>query len=443
MLSPSSLHSSRLVSRCLACTCSDCFTVLSAGDVMPYVFPDLVVCITSTALFDCSESHRIWGSGSADELEAYKKHQRERVNEPYAPGVGFTLVQNLLYINTVTPKPLVEVVIVSRNDTESGERVLTSIRHHRLSITRHAFTGGTPVVRYLDNFQCSLFLSTEPDDVRNALATKTATYDGIAAALVTSIVNFDHSTVSRRSSSIVYITAPSSTIPTDSTISSSLSVPYRWPEGQVRIAFDGDGVLFSDEAEQVYQQQGLDAYQRLERVRERIALPAGPMHRFAMKLQSIKTQLPVEHRHLIRTFLVTARNHEATHRAVQTLKEWGLAVDESFFLGGADKTPVLRTINPAIFFDDSKEHIDRAQAYVPTGHVTAGVLNTPTQSPSSEIHPTPPTEERPSVTSVTPTSNGDAVTPGSKRNLFGGEPEAKRMKCVDDDQSSDDTSATH
>ena len=151
--------------------------------------------------------------------------------------------------------------------------------------------------------------------------------------------------------------------------------PLQWPEDQVRIVFDGDGVLFSDEAERVYRAQGLDAFRQSEQEKEHIALSEGPMHTFALKLQRLREALGKENSWRVRTFLVTARNSTANERAFKTLKKWGLEIDETHFLGGLDKTPFLIAIDPAIFFDDSSEHINRAQRFVPAAHVVYGILN--------------------------------------------------------------------
>ena len=148
-----------------------------------------------------------------------------------------------------------------------------------------------------------------------------------------------------------------------------------WPESQVRIAFDGDGVLFSDEAERIYRAQGLEAFRSNEHAKTHIALPEGPMHAFAFKLQRVRELLDQENKWRIRTFLVTARNGMASERAFNTLKEWGLEIDETHFLGGLDKTPFLIAIAPAIFFDDSSEHVDKAKRHVPSVHVVYGVSN--------------------------------------------------------------------
>jgi 5'-nucleotidase len=161
-----------------------------------------------------------------------------------------------------------------------------------------------------------------------------------------------------------------------------LSSPSQWPEGQVRIAFDGDGVLFSDEAERIAKSQGLQAFYQFEKDRGYIALPKGPMQAFALKLQKVRQSLGEDNQWRVRTFLVTARNDVANLRVFHTLKEWSLDIDETHFLGGLDKTPFLRAIDPAIFFDDSSEHIDRAKLHILSAHVVYGINSIQTTVPS-------------------------------------------------------------
>ncbi|CAF1058569.1 unnamed protein product [Rotaria sordida] len=249
---------------------------------------------------------------------------------PLQPGVGYPLVRSLLALNEVAKKQLVEVVLISRKDSDSGERVRQSIYYHKLPITRMSFTGGTDVTKYLSAWKCDLFLTADEDQVLN-----TSTNSDLSASLA------------------------------------SLS----WPEGQVRIAFDGDGVLFSDQAERIYKTEGLEGFFEFERKHGHIALPKGPMQVFALKLQKLCQSLGENHKWRVRTFLVTARYDVGNIRVFHTLKEWGLEIDETHFIGGLDKTPFLQSINPAIFFDDSRETTDRAKIYVPSAQVIYGINN--------------------------------------------------------------------
>jgi 5'-nucleotidase len=338
---------------------------------MPPTF-ELVICITSSALFDCSESHKIWDS---DGFEAYSEYQRSQMTVQLQPGVGFPLVQSLLALNAVSNKHLIEVVLVSRKDNDSSERVRRSIAYYNLPITRMSFTGGTDVTRYLAAWQCDLFLSTEEDQVRTVLCgTVSEAFAGIAAALVCNIVAVPTCSGESRSNSNGTPLSSEATMTAAASVSCS-PVPSVWPEGQVRIAFDGDGVLFSDEAERVFKTEGLERFYQFERDRGHIALPKGPMQAFALKLQKVRSSLSDENKWRVRTFLVTARSDIGNVRVFKTLKEWNLEMDETHCLGGLDKTPFLRSINPAIFFDDSSDNIDRAKVYVPSGHVVYGVNN--------------------------------------------------------------------
>lgn len=352
---------------------------------MPPPIFDLTVCITSSALFDSTESREIW---KRDGFEAYKEYQCANLTVPMRPGVGYPLVRSLLTLNEVSKKQLVEVVLVSRKDSDSGERVRQSIYHYKLPITRMSFTGGTDVTKYLSAWKCDLFLTADEDQVRTVLSSNSAdAFTGIAAALVCNIVDtttlFPHdetplstSPHPRQSISIVdgKLLTPGITSSTNPFLSPSLA-SFSWPEGQVRIAFDGDGVLFSDQAEQIFKTKGLEGFFEFEREHGQIALPKGPMHAFALKLQKVRESLGENHKWRIRTFLVTARNDVGNIRVFHTLKEWGLEIDETHFLGGLDKTPFLQSINPAIFFDDSRENIDRAKVYVPSAQVVYGINN--------------------------------------------------------------------
>jgi 5'-nucleotidase len=334
---------------------------------------ELVICITSSALFDSIESRTIW---TRDGYRAYQDYQRAHVGIPLKPGVGFPLVRSLLALNEAAKKELVEVVLVSQKDADCGERVRQSIYHYGLRITRMSFTGGTCVTKYLAAWHCDLFLSADENQVRTVLlGNNPEAFTGIAAALICQIV--DETTSSSQSISnddTKQVPSEAEMIATAISVDASM-IDSSWPEDQVRIAFDGDGVLFSDEAERVFKTKGLDAFYKFERENGHVALPKGPMHIFALKLQRVRQGLGEDDKWRLRTFLVTARNDIGNIRVFNTLKEWGLQIDEMHFLGGIDKTPFLRSINPAIFFDDSRENIDRAKQYVPSAQVVYGVNN--------------------------------------------------------------------
>jgi 5'-nucleotidase len=289
----------------------------------------LVVAISSRALFDFEEENLIFEQGDD---RAYMQLQRDRLDIPAKPGVAFSLVQKLLAFNE-TPSQRVEVVILSRNDPVSGLRVMRSAAHYALPIIRCSFTRGEAPWRYLKPLHANLFLSTHLSDVRAALAA------GVPAAQV-----YPHSA------------------------HASDAHP-----SEVRIAFDGDAVLFSDEAEQIYQSAGLSAFQKHEMDKVAQPLPDGPFKPLLVALHRMQ-QAAIPHMR-IRTSLVTARSAPAHERAIRTLMDWNIEVDEAMFLGGLDKGEFLREFEPDFFFDDQTGHIESAARHVPAGHVVSGVRN--------------------------------------------------------------------
>ena len=290
----------------------------------------LTIAISSRALFDLDESHRVFESEGE---EAYTRYQVEREDEPLPPGVAFPLVLKLLALNPEAGLPLVEVILLSRNSADTGLRVFNSIRHHGLEITRAAFTRGASPYRYLRDFGAQLFLSTSAEDVIQALDA------GIAAATI---------------------------------LPSAVGAE---PSPQLRIAFDGDAVLFSDESERIYQQEGLEAFNGNEVAAREIPLPGGPFKPFLAALHHIQTSHSADHSP-IRTALVTARGAPAHERVIRTLRSWNIRIDEALFLGGMDKGAFLRSFGADIFFDDQRRHCDSAREHVATGHVPYGVKNT-------------------------------------------------------------------
>jgi 5'-nucleotidase len=289
----------------------------------------LVVAISSRALFDFEEENRVF---EASDDRAYMQLQLQRLDQPARPGVAFSLVNKLLAFNT-PDRPRVEVVILSRNDPVSGMRVFRSAQHFQLPVQRGVFTRGEPPWRYLRPLAANLFLSTNEADVRQALAV------GVPAARV---------------------------------YPDSARASAAHPD-EVRIAFDGDAVLFSDEAERVYQAQGLDAFQNHERDRAATPLSAGPFKPLLQALHRLQREPAAGMR--LRTALVTARSAPAHERAIRTLMQWQVDVDEAMFLGGLPKGSFLREFEPDFFFDDQTGHIENAAAHVPAGHVASGVSN--------------------------------------------------------------------
>jgi len=291
----------------------------------------LVVAISSRALFDFEEENRVFEQ--ADD-RAYMALQLQRLDIPAKPGVAFSLVQKLLAFNKAAAggQP-VEVVILSRNDPVSGMRVFRSAQHYGLPIERGSFTRGQSPWRYLKPLHANLFLSTHLSDVRAALAA------GVPAAQV----------------------YPQSVHASDA------------HPNEVRIAFDGDAVLFSDEAERVYQTQGLQAFQQHEIDKATQPLPDGPFKPLLAALQTLQQSGTPAMR--IRTALITARSAPAHERAIRTLMNWHIEVDEAMFLGGLAKGEFLREFEPDFFFDDQTGHIESAAQHVPSGHVASGVRN--------------------------------------------------------------------
>jgi 5'-nucleotidase len=289
----------------------------------------LVVAISSRALFDFEEENQFFEAGNDRD---YMALQQSRLDQPAKPGVAFSLVRKLLAFNT-DGAPKVEVVVLSRNDPISGMRVFRSATHYGLNIQRGVFTRGESPWRYLRPLKAQLFLSANEADVRSALQA------GVAAARV---------------------------LPLSAHASSAH--PH-----ELRIAFDGDAVLFSDEAEQVYQREGLDAFQSHEITHANTPLPAGPFKPVLQALHRLQQEGGGGMK--VRTALVTARSAPAHERAIRTLMDWRIEVDEAMFLGGLAKGEFLREFEPDFFFDDQAGHIASAAAHVPAGHVSAGIAN--------------------------------------------------------------------
>ena len=293
----------------------------------PTLAGKLVVAISSRALFDLSESHRIYTKLGVD---SYQRYQIEHEDELLAPGPAFALVTKLLRLNR-PDKQYVEVILLSRNSADTGLRVFNAIKHYGLDITRAAFTSGEATSRYVPAFGAHLFLSADTDDVRRALE------DGYAAATIFPTV-------------------------------------FRNETDQLRIAFDGDAVLFSDEAERIYQANGLAAFARSERASAATPLPGGPFKEFLAALHRVQSDFP-EASSPIRTALVTARSAPAHERVIRTLRAWNIRIDEALFLGGLDKGQFLRAFGADIYFDDQTRHVESAAQHVPAGHVPHGIAN--------------------------------------------------------------------
>jgi 5'-nucleotidase len=298
---------------------------------LPYsVEGKLVVAISSRALFDFEEENRVF---ETEGEPAYIALQYARLDVPARAGVAFPLVKKLLAFNNAPGQSRVEVVVLSKNDPVSGLRVFRSAKQAGLNIERGVFTRGRSPYHYLDPLKANLFLSANENDVMGALDAK---------------------------------------VPAARVYPESAQAASRHAD-EVRIAFDGDAVLFSDEAERVYQSDGLDAFTRHETARVLQPLPPGPFKPLLEALHRLQSEKSASVR--IRTALVTARSAPAHERAVRTLMEWNVAVDEAMFLGGLEKGEFLRSFEPDFYFDDQRGHVDSARAYVAAGHVPFGVRN--------------------------------------------------------------------
>lgn len=299
----------------------------------------LVVGISATALFDLTEADGVFRAKFAEDKQTavseYRAYMLAHEDEPLEDGTGMPLVKALLALNKYktgeASQPLVEVVVMSRNSPETGVRVFNNIRSRSLSISRHAFTGGESVVNYLDAFDVDLFLTTNIKDAQRVID------DGNCAAAIVKPPPSDRA-------------AP--------------------PENQVRIAFDGDAVLFDDSSELVYKAKGLDGFHSNEDSQQDVPMPEGPYAILLAKLSSLQKRLPFSVEFSpVHIAIVTARNSPAEMRVIKTLRHWGVYVNEIFFLGGVEKAKVLKAFRAHIFFDDQDLHLDPAAKHVPAGKV--------------------------------------------------------------------------
>jgi len=286
----------------------------------------LIVGISSSALFDLDASNRIYEERG---LEAYRQYQIVHEDEVLEPGEAYPFVRKLLRINELLRAPRVEVILLSRNSADTGLRIFNSIRAHALDISRAAFCGGERPYRYVHAFGCDLFLSTHGEDVANALD------HGVAAA------------------TLLLARSPAN------------------PAQELRIAFDGDSVLFSGEADEVFRTGGLEAFAAAEEAAAGEPLRGGPFKNFLAALHGLQREFR-ERDCPIRTALVTARSAPAHERVIRTLRAWDIRLDECLFLGGADKTQFLQAFGADVFFDDQRQNCERASGRVATGHVPTG-----------------------------------------------------------------------
>lgn len=281
----------------------------------------LVIAISSRALFDLDESNTIYEN---EGVEKYAAYQIQHENELLKPGIAFPLVQKLLELNT--HGDFVEIILLSRNSADTGLRIFNSIAHYKMNITRAAFTGGESPYQYVQAFGSHLFLSANPNDVKDALCA------GCAAATILPSETSSHHT------------------------------------DELRIAFDGDAVLFSNDSEKIFQAQGLDAFTQHEVDDAKNPLSGGPFKGFLKALQHLQKQFPKQDCP-VRTALVTARQAPTHERVIRTLRAWDIRIDEALFLGGLSKGNFLKAFHADIFFDDQPVHCDSASKHVATAHV--------------------------------------------------------------------------
>ena len=290
----------------------------------------LVIGISSRALFDLDDSHKIFEKEGVD---AYKEHQILNEDKILDPGNAFGLAKKILDINNLyDSKDRVEVILLSRNSADTGLRVFNSIEAHNLDITRAVFCGGESPHKYVKDFNIDLFLSSSDEDVRMAIESNVA-----SATIISGNSNFKE----------------------DSHL--------------LKIAFDGDAVIFSDESEKVFHEKGMSAFIKNE-IKGHNSLEPGPMKPFLMELNKLQGEFSLEDCP-IRTALVTARSAPTHKRVIKTLREWGVRIDESLFLGGMSKEDFLRSFQADIFFDDQLKNIVDASGKITSAHVPYGVKN--------------------------------------------------------------------
>tara|TARA_B100000965_G_scaffold72093_1_gene56906 strand:+ start:1119 stop:2021 length:903 start_codon:yes stop_codon:yes gene_type:complete len=292
----------------------------------------LIIGISSRALFDLDESHKIYKD---EGLKSYANYQIDNENKTLKPGQAFNLVQKILSINDLYEKSdRVEVILLSRNTSDTGLRIRNSIEDHKLNISRAAFCGGESPHRYVRDFGVHLFLSSSIEDVKLAIKSN------VAAATI---------------------------------ISRSIENQKKSESNLLKIAFDGDAVIFSDDSEKVFQEKGLQAFIDNE-VNSKSALKEGPFKSFLVELNKIQNDFEIN-KCPIRTALVTARSAPSDKRVIKTLRQWGVRIDESLFLGGMEKNKFLQSFDADIFFDDQKKHIMGAIESTTSGHVPYGIKN--------------------------------------------------------------------
>lgn len=312
---------------------------------MPVDFSQLlVVGVSSRALFDLEEGNAVF---EKEGIEGYRRYQQDHEEDILRPGTAFYLIKSLLQLNHQANRRIVEVIVMSRNSPETGMRILNSIKQHELDITRIALSGGESLAPYIGAFDVDLFLSMDVQDVQAVIDSRACA----AALIYAPPENFD---------------------PLDN---------------RVKIAFDADAVLFSDESELRYKTEGMDAFHQYEAEHEEEPLAEGPFANLLIKLSRIQEHLPTRiELSPLRLAIVTARNAPSHMRVIKTLRRWGVYVDEAYFLGGLPKDNVLKAFGAHIFFDDQDAHLERSSKVVPSGKVP--------YSSSSRMHTIQSDEEK-------------------------------------------------
>lgn len=294
---------------------------------MPYDLTEpLVIGISSRALFDLEEENQIY---ERQGVAAYEDYQVRHENDVLRPGAAFPLVQAFLELNKLQEQNLVEVIIMSRNSPNTSLRIFNSVREYGLDISRAALSGGAEIAPYLKSYETDLFLSANAADVKQAVDS------GVAAGVI---------------------------------LPGNLPADRETRLHQIRIAFDGDAVLFAANSERIFQQEGMDAFFQNEQANADVPLEKGPFANFLLTLAHIQSRFD-GNLAPIRTALVTSRNAPAHERPIKTLRAWGVRVDEAHFLGGAPKTQVLSAFGAHIFFDDQRRHAEPASKVVPAAVV--------------------------------------------------------------------------
>lgn len=308
---------------------------------MPYDLRNrLVIGLASSALFDLEDSDQIFRSKGED---IYREYQRKNQDSPLGKGIAFPFIQKLLSINQISPNdPPIEVILLSRNDPDTGLRVMNSIEHYKIGITRALFLQGRSPYQYINPLSIDLFLSANASDVHQAIMA------GYPAGQVLKS-HFNNSILE---------------------------------DSEVRVALDFDGVIADDESEKIYAEKGISNFHQYEKENSEKEHNPGPLAKFLMKLSNVQKKESKFHEETrgkyipkLRISIVTARNAPSHKRVINTIRKWEITINEAFFLGGIDKSSILKVLNPHIFFDDQKVHLDSTVNISPSVHIPFGIKN--------------------------------------------------------------------